>query len=93
MTLDELLGKSVEELEALSDTELEQHVKHYFEVTRPESVANKQARERSNARPRLKSHGVNSMLMTNAMGILASKGVDPNIIKQAMQARAKKRRH
>lgn len=49
MTIDDLLGKSITELEAMSEQELYSHVQHMLPQTRPELASKPEQMEFKNA--------------------------------------------
>jgi len=74
MTITELLGTSVEELEAMTDDELVKHVEPYLNITRPELAAAKlptRTKQTKINKPKKYTRSNNAALMAGAKALLA----------------------
>ena len=73
MTFEELLGKSASDLSKMTDTELDNYFKPYYEITRPDRAAVNSAT--SNVLNKTKKGGTDPRKLA-AMTILAKMGID-----------------
>lgn len=72
MTIQQLLNCSAEQLEALSDSQLEEYFKPYFNVTRPDRAMIKQAAEKSARR----NNSIQKTFDPRLMALMNEAGVD-----------------